>query len=30
MKTSDKGLFAIALHEGIVPAPYLDTVTSCV
>ncbi len=26
MKTSDAGLFALALHEGIVPAPYLDSV----
>jgi len=26
MKTSDKGIYAIALHEGIVPAPYLDSV----
>ena len=26
MKTSDAGLFAIALHEGIVPAPYRDSV----
>lgn len=26
MKTSDAGLFAIALHEGIVPAPYFDSV----
>jgi len=24
MKTSNQGLYAIALHEGIVPAPYLD------
>lgn len=26
MKTSDRGIYAIALHEGIVPAPYLDSV----
>ena len=26
MKLSDGGLFALALHEGIVPAPYLDSV----
>ena len=26
MKTSDKGLIALAIHEGIVPAPYLDSV----
>lgn len=26
MKTSDRGVYAIALHEGIVPAPYLDSV----
>lgn len=26
MRTSDAGLFALALHEGIVPAPYLDSV----
>jgi lysozyme len=26
MKTSNKGVFAIAVHEGIVPAPYLDSV----
>lgn len=26
MKVSDKGLYAIAVHEGIVPAPYLDPV----
>ena len=26
MKVSDKGIYAIALHEGIVPAPYLDSV----
>ena len=26
MKTSDAGLFALALHEGIVPAPYYDSV----
>ena len=26
MKTSDAGLFALALHEGIVPAPYRDSV----
>ena len=26
MKTSDAGLFAIALHEGIVPGPYFDSV----
>lgn len=26
MKTSDKGVLAIAVHEGIVPAPYLDSV----
>ena len=26
MKTSAKGLYAIALHEGIVPAPYIDAV----
>ena len=26
MKLTDKGLFALALHEGIVPAPYLDSV----
>ena len=26
MKTSDAGLFALALHEGIVPAPYFDSV----
>ena len=26
MKTSDAGLFALALHEGIVPAPYKDSV----
>lgn len=25
MKLSDKGLYALALHEGIVPGPYLDT-----
>lgn len=25
MKTSDAGIFALALHEGIVPAPYLDS-----
>lgn len=25
MKISDKGIIALALHEGIVPAPYLDT-----
>ena len=26
MKTSDKGLIALAIHEGIAPAPYLDSV----
>ena len=26
MKTSDAGIYAIALHEGIVPAPYFDSV----
>lgn len=26
MKTSDAGIFAIALHEGIVPGPYRDSV----
>ncbi len=26
MKTSDDGIFALALHEGIVPAPYKDSV----
>lgn len=26
MRVSDKGLHAIAVHEGIVPAPYLDSV----
>ena len=26
MRVSDKGIFALALHEGIVPAPYLDSV----
>ena len=26
MKVSDRGIFALALHEGIVPAPYLDSV----
>jgi lysozyme len=26
MKTSDAGLFALALHEGIVPGPYRDSV----
>ena len=26
MKTSDAGIFALALHEGIVPAPYRDSV----
>jgi lysozyme len=26
MKTSDKGIFALALHEGIVPGPYRDSV----
>lgn len=26
MKTSDRGIFALAKHEGIVPAPYLDSV----
>ena len=26
MKTSDEGIFALALHEGIVPAPYKDSV----
>ena len=26
MKTSDAGIFALALHEGIVPAPYYDSV----
>lgn len=26
MKTSDKGKFALALKEGLVPAPYLDSV----
>ena len=26
MKTSDEGIFALALHEGIVPAPYKDNV----
>ncbi len=26
MKLSDKGVFALALHEGIVPAPYRDSV----
>jgi lysozyme len=26
MKVSDQGIFALALHEGIVPAPYLDSV----
>lgn len=26
MKTSDPGIFALALHEGVVPAPYLDSV----
>jgi hypothetical protein len=26
MRTSDAGIFALALHEGIVPAPYLDSV----
>lgn len=26
MKLTDKGLFALAQHEGIVPAPYLDSV----
>jgi lysozyme len=26
MKTSDRGAVALALHEGIVPAPYLDSV----
>ena len=25
MKTSDEGIFALALHEGIVPAPYFDS-----
>lgn len=25
MKTSDAGIFALALHEGIVPGPYLDS-----
>jgi len=27
MRTSDNGIFALALHEGIVPAPYLDSVS---
>lgn len=26
MKTSDAGIFALALHEGIIPAPYRDSV----
>ena len=26
MRTSDAGIFALALHEGIVPGPYLDSV----
>ena len=26
MKTSDAGIFALALHEGIVPGPYRDSV----
>ena len=26
MKVSDAGLFALAMHEGIVPGPYLDSV----
>jgi lysozyme len=26
MKTSDAGIYALALHEGIVPAPYFDSV----
>jgi len=26
MNTSDNGIFALALHEGLVPAPYLDSV----
>lgn len=26
MKTSDAGIYAIALHEGVVPAPYFDSV----
>lgn len=26
MKTSDNGLFALAMHEGIIPAPYFDSV----
>ena len=26
MRVSDKGIYALALHEGIVPAPYLDSV----
>ncbi len=26
MKTSDEGIFALALHEGIVPGPYRDSV----
>jgi lysozyme len=26
MKTSDAGIYALALHEGIVPAPYYDSV----
>ena len=26
MRVSDRGIFALALHEGIVPAPYLDSV----
>lgn len=26
MKTSDAGVFALAMHEGIVPAPYYDSV----
>lgn len=26
MRTSDKGVAALALHEGVVPAPYLDSV----
>ena len=26
MQTSDRGLYALALHEGVVPAPYIDAV----
>ena len=25
MRVSDKGRFALAIHEGVVPAPYLDS-----